>query len=95
MWHITLPCIRPTIIILLIMSVGWMLTSGFEIQWFLGNGLNITHSENIDIFILRYGISMNNFGLATAAGIMRTGVSVFLLSSVNFLAGRLGQERLF
>jgi putative aldouronate transport system permease protein len=95
MWHITLPCIRPTIVILLIMSVGWMMTSGFEIQWFLGNGMNITHSENIDIFILRYGISMNNFGLATAAGILRTGVSIFLISSVNFVAGRLGQEKLF
>ncbi|MDR1703539.1 MAG: ABC transporter permease subunit [Clostridiales bacterium] len=95
MWHVTLPCIRPTIIILLIMSTGWLLTSGFEIQWFLGNGLNVTHSENIDIFVLRYGIEMNNFGLATAAGIFRTGVSIFLLTMVNFIAGRLGQEKLF
>jgi len=95
MWHITLSCIRPTIVILLIMNTGWLLTSGFEIQWFLGHGVNITRSENIDIFILRYGIQMSNFGLATAAGILRTGISITLLTMVNFIAGRLGQEKLF
>ena len=95
MWHITLTGIRPTIVILLIMNAGWLMTSGFEIQWFLGHGVNVVRSENIDIFILRYGIQMNNFGLATAAGIFRTGVSVLLLTCVNIIAGRLGQDRLF
>jgi len=95
MWHITLACIRPTIVMLLIMNTGWLLTSGFEIQWFLGSGVNIARAENIDIFILRYGIQMQNFGIATAAGIMRTFVSITLLSIVNFISGRLGGERLF
>ena len=95
MWHITLASIRPTIVILLIMNTGWLLTSGFEIQWFLGHGVNVARAENIDIFILRYGIMMGNFSLATAAGILRTGISITLLSLVNFIAGRLGQERLF
>ena len=95
MWHITLACIRPTIVILLIMNTGWLLASGFEIQWLLGTGVNITRSENIDLFIFRYGIQMGNFGLATAAGIMRTVVSVAMLSAVNFISGRLGGEKLF
>jgi len=95
MWHITLACIRPTIVVLLIMNTGWLLTSGFEIQWFLGHGVNIARSENIDIFILRYGIQMGNFGLATAAGILRTFVSITMLAIVNFISGRLGGERLF
>jgi len=94
MWHITLAGIRPTIVILLIMNTGWLLTSGFEIQYFLGQGVNIVRAENIDIFILRYGIEKLDFGLATAAGILRTGVSIIMLSLVNFLAGRLGQEKL-
>lgn len=95
MWHITLSSIKPTIVILMIMNVGWLLTSGFEIQWFLGHGVNIPRSENIDIFIFRYGIQMGNFGLATASGILRTGISITLLSIVNFIAGRLGSEKLF
>ena len=95
MWHVTLPCIRPTIVILLIMSVGWLLTSGFEVQWFLGRGVNLPRSENLDTFILRYGIIDNNFGLATAAGIIRTGLSIALLTGANFIARRLGEESLF
>jgi len=95
MWHITLACIRPTIVMLLIMNTGWLLTSGFEIQWFLGHGVNIARSENIDIFILRYGIQMQNFGIATAAGILRTFVSITMLTVVNFISGRLGGERVF
>ena len=94
-WHVTLPSIRSTIVILLIMNVGWLLTSGFEIQWFLGHGVNITRSENIDIFVLRYGLEMNNFGLATAAGILRTGVAILMLTAANFVAKLLGQETLF
>lgn len=95
MWHITLSSIRPTIVILMIMNVGWLLTSGFEIQWFLGSGVNITRAENLDLFIFRYGIQMSNFGLATAASILRTGVSITMLTIVNIIAGRLGQEKLF
>lgn len=95
MWHITLAGIRPTIVILLIMNSGWLLQSGFELQWFLGSGVNLPRAENIDVFVLRYGIEMNQFGLATAAGIIRTVVSIALLTAVNFVAGRVGEERVF
>jgi len=94
MWHITLAGIRPTIVILLIMNAGWLLTSGFEIQYFLGSGTTVSRAENIDIFILTYGIRMNQFGLATAAGILRTVVSIAMLSFVNFIAGKLGEDKL-
>jgi len=94
MWYITLPGIKPTIIVLLIMNLGWILNAGFEIQWFLGSGLNITRSEILDIFILRFGIEMANFGLATAAGIFRTFVAVFMVICANYIAKLLGQERL-
>jgi len=95
MWHVTLPCIRPTIVILLIMSIGWLMQSGFEVQWFLGRGPNLPRAENLDTFILRYGIIDGNFGLATAAGIIRTGLSIALLTGANFVARRLGEESLF
>ncbi len=94
MWSITLPGIKPTIIILLIMSIGNILEAGFEIQYFLGNGLVIEFSETIDIFVLKYGIKLANFSLATAGGIFKTIVSFILLGAANYLAGRLGEEKL-
>ncbi|MDR1687208.1 MAG: ABC transporter permease subunit [Clostridiales bacterium] len=94
MWHITLPSIRPTIVILLIMSTGYLLESGFEIQYFLGRGVNAKWAETIDIFVLRYGISQSQYHLATVAGILKTGISVIVVGFVNFIAGRLGSDKL-
>jgi putative aldouronate transport system permease protein len=94
MWNITLPCIKSTIVILLIMSIGNILEAGFEIQYFLGNGLIVEKSETIDIFVLRYGIQMGNFSLATVAGMVKTVVSILLITAANFISGRLGEEKL-
>lgn len=94
MWNITLPSIKPTIIILLIMSIGWLLEAGFEIQYFLGNGVVVEKAETIDIFVLKYGIQLGNYSLATVAGIFKTGVSIIMIASANFIAGRLGEEKL-
>lgn len=94
MWNITLPSIKPTIVILLIMSIGSILEAGFEIQYFLGNGLVVEYSETIDIFVLKYGIQLNNFSLGTAAGIFKSLVSVILISAANYIAGKLGEDKL-
>ncbi len=94
MWNITLPSIKPTIIILLIMSIGWILEAGFEIQYFLGNGVVVETAETIDIFVLKYGIQLGNYSLATVAGIFKTVVSIILIAGANFIAGRLGEEKL-
>lgn len=95
MWYITLPGIKPVIIVLLIMNIGYLLESGFEPQYLLGNGMNVDYSENIDIFVLKYGLQQFNFPLATAAGMFKTVVSFILLFSANHIARRLGQDRLF
>jgi len=94
-WHITLATIRPTVILLIIMNIGWLMTSGFELQFFLGSGPAITRAENIDVFVLRFGIEQHNFGLATAAGVFRTGISIILLLSANLIAKMMKQETLF
>lgn len=95
MWHITLPGIRPVVIVLLIMNIGYLLESGFEPQYLLGNGMNVDYSENIDIFVLKYGIQQFNFPLATAAGMFKTVVSFILIFAANSVAKRMGQDRLF
>ncbi|GAA0136312.1 ABC transporter permease subunit [Paenibacillus sp. YSY-4.3] len=94
MLHITLPGIKPTIIILLIMSIGHILEAGFEVQYLLGNGLVLDWSQTIDIFVLKYGLAQGNYSLATAAGIFKTVVSVTMLLFANWMAKRLGEERL-
>jgi len=92
--HITLPSIKSTFIILLIMNLGHILEAGFEIQYLLGNGLVVDYSETIDIFTLKYGIQMNNYSLGTAAGIFKSLVSVILVFSANKIAAKMGEEQL-
>lgn len=94
-WNITLPGIRPVIVILLILNIGWILNGGgFEIQYFLGNGQVLDYSETIDIFVLKYGLRIGNYSLGVAAGIFKTVVSIVLLYCANLIAKRLGEERL-
>lgn len=93
-WNITLPGIRPTIVILLIMSTGYILEAGFEIPYFLGNGLVVEKSETIDVFVMRYGYQMGNYSLAVVAGMFKTVVGIIIVGIVNFIAGRLGEETL-
>ncbi|MBM6996228.1 sugar ABC transporter permease [Paenibacillus sp. DXFW5] len=94
MFHVTLPGIKPTIVILLIMSIGHILEAGFEVQYLLGNGLVVDWAETIDIFVLKYGIAQGNYSLATAGGIFKTVVSITMLLLANWMAKRLGEERL-
>ena len=95
MWNITLPSIKPTIFILLLINVGGVLNSGFEIQYLLTNGLVQSVSQTIDIYVLKFGISQNDFSLGTAAGIFKSMVSVILIFLANSAAKSAGEERLF
>jgi len=95
MWHITLPGIKSVIVVLLIMNIGYLLESGFEPQYLMGNGMNVDYSENIDIFVLKYGIAQGNFSLSIAAGMFKTVVSFILLFAANNIAKRLGEARLY
>lgn len=93
--YITLPGIKPTIIILLLMNVGNVLNAGFEVQYLLGNGLVQSVSQTIDIYVLKWGISQNDYSLGTAAGIFKSAVSIALIMISNAWAKRAGEERLF
>ena len=93
--HITLPGIRPTIMILLLMNVGNVLNAGFEVQYLLGNGLIKSVSETIDIYVLTWGISQNDFSLGTAAGMFKSAVSIALIVLANWAAKKTGDDSLF
>lgn len=93
--YVTLPGIKPTIIILLMLNVGNVLNAGFEIQYLLGNGLVQSVSQTIDIYVLKWGISQGDYAIGTAAGIFKSLVSIILIVIVNQVAKRNGEERLF
>jgi putative aldouronate transport system permease protein len=76
------------------MNLGWILEAGFEVQYLLGNGVVIDWSQTIDIFVLKYGLQIGNYSLATAAGIFKTVVSIMMIFLANTIAKRLGEERL-
>ena len=92
--HVTLPGIKSTFVILLIMNIGHLMEAGFEIQYLLGNGLTADYSRTIDIFVLEYGTQQMDFGVATAAGIFKSVVAIILLVGANFISKKLGEDTL-
>jgi len=94
-WFITLPSIKPTIMILTLINIGNVINAGFEIQYLLGNPTIVDVSETIDIYVLRWGISQMDYSLGTAAGIFKSLVSIILILIGNSVAKMLGEERLF
>ena len=92
--HVTLPGIRSTFVILLIMNIGHLMEAGFEIQYLLGSSVVMDWSQTIDIFVLQYGISKQQYGVATAAGMFKSVVAIVLLVGANFMAKRLGEDTL-
>lgn len=92
--HVTVPAIKSTFVMLLIMNIGNVLNAGFEVQYLLGNGPVQEVSETIDIFVLKYGMQKNDYALGTAAGIFKSVISVVLVFGANWISGKLGEDRL-
>ncbi|MCK0470621.1 sugar ABC transporter permease [Halalkalibacter sp. APA_J-10(15)] len=88
-WHITLPGIRPTIMVILILSIGSMISIGFERQLLLGNSLVREYSEVLELYALNYGIGMGRYSYGTAIGIFNSIVSITLLLLANGIFKRL------
>lgn len=92
--HVTMPAIKSTFVMLLIMNIGNVLNAGFEVQYLLGNGPVQEVSETIDIFVLKYGMQKNDYALGTAAGIFKSVISVVLVFGANWISGKLGEDKL-
>lgn len=92
--HITLPGIRPTIMVLLIMSVGNLINIGFERQMILAGPMVMNHARVIEWYALQFGIGMFRFSYGTAVGIFRSVVSIILLFLANTVAKKMGEGRI-
>lgn len=87
--HVTLPGIMPTITITLILSVGNMLSLGFEKVLLLYTPANSSASDILDTLVYRMGIENNNFSYATAIGLFTAVVGLILITSANFVSKKL------
>lgn len=90
--HITFPGIRGTIVILLIMSIGHLISIGFEKQFLLGNNLVRDYSQTLDLYALNYGLGMGRFSFGTAINIFNSVVSVILLFTANGIFKKITKE---
>lgn len=92
MWHITLPGIRPTIITLLILSLGRILGSEFDRPYALGNALVNNVSNVISTFVYTNGIRGLQFSLTTAVGLFQSIVCVIFLFTADAITKKLGER---
>ena len=91
-WNITIPCIMPVIVVILIMNVGWVISVGFERQMLLGNAQVMETADVIDWYSLRLGIGRMRFSFATAIGMARSIVSIILVLGANAVARKFGDS---
>ena len=91
-WHVTLPGIRSTIIVLLIMNLGHILGSEFDRPFTLSNKLVEGASKTISIFVYERGVQGTQQALSTAVGLFQSVVCVIFLLMSNTLAKRFGER---
>lgn len=91
-WHITLTGIRPTILVVLILNIGHLISIGFEKQMLLGNSLVIDYSEVLELYALNYGIGLGRFSYGTAMGIFNSVISIALLLLANGIFKRYSNQ---
>lgn len=94
-WYITLPSIRPTIIIMLILQIGQMLNSNFEKMFLLQNPYNISISEVLVTYVYKRAMQQGDYSMATAAGLFNSFVSLILVAISNWLSRRYTETSLW
>lgn len=94
-WHITLPGIRPTIVVLLVLAVPDLLSAGFDASYLLGNGIVADFSEVLDTYIYRVGLQEGQYSYAAAIGLLRQLVGLVLILSANAFSKKVSDYGLF
>ncbi|GAA1652486.1 ABC transporter permease [Actinoplanes couchii] len=95
LWHVTLPAIRPIIILLLVLRLGEFLSIGFE-QFFLQRqSVGAEAGEVLDTFVYYTGFASGDFGYAAAVGLFKGVIGVALIYSANKVAHRLGEQGVY
>lgn len=88
-WHVTLPGMRPSIIILLIFRLGAMLNVGFEQIFVLSNPLVAEVAEVLDTYVYKVGMTNRQYTTAMAASLLKALIGMVLVFSANFVANKI------
>lgn len=94
-WHVNLPCIMPTIVILLILNTGSILSVGFEKVFLMQNDMNLESSDVFATYVYRSGLLGAQYSFSAAVGLFSNIVNFILLVSVNFIARKAGNTSLW
>ena len=95
MWHITLPAIRGTIIMMLILRVGGIMNTGYEQIFLMRNDLNLAKAEVFDTYIFTKGIKSGQYSFTAAAGMFKSVVGMILVLLSDRIAKLFGESGLY
>lgn len=95
MWHITLPGIKGTIVILLLLAFANFIRESFDQIWVLQNPLNVKRSEIISTYVFKIGIMQMRFSYAAAVGLFQSIAAVTMLVFANWFSNRVVGKGLF
>ncbi|MDR2184477.1 MAG: ABC transporter permease subunit [Treponema sp.] len=95
LWHITLPAIKSTIIILLILRMGGVLNTGFDQIYLLTNSLNRSVANVFDVYVYEQGITRGSFSFATAVNLFKSIIGMVLVYGTNYIAKKAGETGIF
>ena len=94
-WHIDLPAIIPTMVILLILNVGSIMSVGYEKVFLMQNDLNIMSSEVISTYVYKIGLTQQQFSYSAAIGLFNNVINFILLITVNKISAKLSGSSLW
>lgn len=94
-WHINIPEILPTTIMMFILRCGSILSVGYEKVYLLQNELNLTSSEVISTYVYKVGLEQSDFAYSTAVGLFNTVVNCIFILSANAISKKVAKIGLF
>jgi len=94
-WHITLPAIRSTIVILLILRLGDFMDTGFEQIFLMLNAMNRGVGEVFDTYVYTLGLTQGQYSYSSAVGLFKSAIGLVLVLGANKLAKRFGEEGVY
>ena len=94
--HVTLPGIKSTFMVLLIMNIGHLMEAGFEIQYLMRNGMVMKYSDTIDVLALLYSFATSkpHYSYSVAIGMFKSVVGIILLLAANRIAKAMDENTL-
>lgn len=94
-WHVDLPGILPTIVIMFILNSGKVMTVGFEKAYLMQTSLNQSASEIISTYVYKRGLLQSQFSFSTAVGLFESVANLILILTVNFISRKVSDSSLF